>query len=198
MSGNIERLAETRQQKRKRLGREQAALEGFGQPVDSTPHMARKFDPEACPLGYDPDIWSLSLLWDQIMSKYHHDGYYGLPVIYGHLEKTIKTSRLRDRHMGASKHDPDKRAWYWLLEQMITRWWDYEMDSDKPEFAINDFCTLAEFSYMEEQIKEDLDRERPRKTHPATTRVVDPEIRQRNIDKRKERIRRWEETGRTR
>jgi hypothetical protein len=75
---------ETDQQRRKVRGQERTQ--------DRTFRPARKLDPQACPPGYDPEVWSLTLLFEQLSAAAGVITLRG-PLLYSMLEQ--RTTELR-------------------------------------------------------------------------------------------------------
>jgi hypothetical protein len=113
------------------------------------PRLARKFDPDTCPSGYDPDVWGLALFWVQCRDKYKHVGP-GPVIVYSHLEKVVHEFALRQ--MALRNETDDDIPWVRLVKLMIEYFWDYDMNPSQPAGALNDFVAAGEFGDLRDMV----------------------------------------------
>ncbi len=115
----------------------------------SAPRMARQFDPDSCPPGYDGDVWDLALYWTQLRNKYLHPGP-GTVIVYAELERAVRTHAVREMKLrNATDSDP---AWVRLLKLMIGEFWDHEMNPSQPAGALNDFVSAGMFTGLRDTV----------------------------------------------
>lgn len=164
----------SRQQQRKERGRQELASGG-------APRPAKKVDLDACPQGYDPDIWHLALYFRQVAQattrretlnekiQLEH----GLPVIYAYLERACEPFRdwfasrqekvaagalgrsgkpLRPVYVGSSKKTVHvAENWVEVVEQAIT--WHFQKYYED-EYAADTFCQPETFRAMIRESRE--------------------------------------------
>lgn len=95
------------------------------------------YDRDKMPEGLDPEIWHLTLFFDQIAESYTC-GIPGRPIVYMELSTRINASHIREKFT----------HWSGIVEDMIQRFWDHELDPGKNQYAINEFCSAGTFSYL--------------------------------------------------
>lgn len=83
------------------------------------------------------DIWHLMLHFEQEGEKYHC-GSSGRPKIYALLSSRIEAS-------GIQKKD---NHWITTVADMITRFWGYELEVGKSDYAIEEFVRLDVFNHL--------------------------------------------------
>jgi len=95
------------------------------------------YDRDKMPDGLDPEIWHLTLYFEQEAERYQANTI-GRPIIYTELSNRINASSVRQNFI----------HWSGIVEDMITRFWAYELDPGKNQYAINEFCGADTFSYL--------------------------------------------------
>jgi hypothetical protein len=117
--------------------------------------VARKFDPDAVPSGWNLDVWDVALFFEAVGEGYGHVSN-GRPIIYTYLEKQVtRKGWLEDVAKNQpSVHDPQLKKWVWMLREMIQHWWDYEMDVSRAGSAVNEFCSPVTFDRVLYRIQE--------------------------------------------
>src|SRR5581483_8981614 len=127
-----------------------------GQPVS---RPARRADPDACPSGYDQDIWGLVLLFGQLAAA---DGIHlaaGRPLLYAMLEERVRELQARlekaqklEPRSGWWSATPGKRfgTWQELAEAAIRfEWANFRQD----QYAADWFCDPTRFREMIRQVR---------------------------------------------
>lgn len=121
------------------------------------------YDRDKMPDGLDPEIWHLTLFFEQAGEEIGHAGSAGRPIIYTELSNRINASSIRS----SAVH------WPGIIEDMITRFWSYELDSSKTSYAINEFCKVDTFDYLLKWVKAQRDRQL---LIDSGTRITQPEV----------------------
>jgi hypothetical protein len=150
-------------------------------PASAAPRVARKPDLDACPPGWDPDVWHLALYFKQVAEsttrretldekiRLEH----GLPLTYAYLERACEPFRawfsrrqagitageksrsgrpLRPVYVGSSTKDVHvAENWVEVVEQAI-RWHFAKYYED--EYAADTFCAPAIFRDMIRESRE--------------------------------------------
>lgn len=89
------------------------------------------------PEGLDPEIWHLTLYFEQVGERLGA-GTIGRPIVYTELSNRINASNIRVNFI----------HWPGIVEDMIIRFWEYELDTSKTAYAINEFCKVDVFDYL--------------------------------------------------
>lgn len=118
--------------------------------------VAKKWDRDACPPGWDAVIWHLTLFFEQSGEAYGHSSN-GRPVIYTLLEHRVDSTDTRNHVGRLADRAEDDQPWVRLVKRMITYFWDWQMDPDKPRNAINDFTQLGEFLDLRDTIIQNIE-----------------------------------------
>jgi hypothetical protein len=95
------------------------------------------YDRDKMPEGLDPEIWHLTLFFDQEAEKYNCSTI-GRPIVYTELSTRINASNIRSNFI----------HWSGIVEDMISRFWAYELDPSRSRYAVSDFCGADTFSYL--------------------------------------------------
>jgi hypothetical protein len=137
------------------------------QPVRSV-RLARVPDQDACPSGYDPYVWDMTILFDQLAEKHDVQLALGRPMIYAKLlrrmEELRDTLADRDRRGMPWKHNglPMPRG-VWSIDgvtrvdtwQRLGRaairyeWKTYDQDT----YAVDWFCGRVRFWEMISEVR---------------------------------------------
>lgn len=131
------------------------------------PAERQLYDRDKMPEGLDPEIWHLALFFEQTGEKIGKTGVAGRPIIYTELSNRISISNIRSKFV----------HWSGIIEDMIERFWGYELDVSKSAYAINEFCKFDTFDYIlswivSQRNRQDLVDSAERISQP------DPEIRE--------------------
>lgn len=102
---------------------------------------ALSYDRDKMPPGFDPEVWNLTLLFEQEAEKWGHS-IIGRPIIYMELNHRVNISGIRNKFV----------MWNDIITEMIETFWAYEIDPDKSFYAINEFCRLDVFEQLLDQI----------------------------------------------
>jgi len=121
---------------------------------------ARKFDVNACPRGWDADVWDLTLFWEQKREEYDHTGP-GRPIIYMHLEDVVRRSGIRDR--GYVDFENKLPGWVKVMRVLIAYFWDWEEEAaTNPENCLSLFTQLPYFNETVDYLLRKAAKERRR------------------------------------
>jgi hypothetical protein len=150
------------------------SYQGHSQDASAGPRPARKPDPDSCPPGYDPAVWSLALLFRQTAQKtirrettdQHIILAHGLPLIYVLLERATPPFRehfaQRQEKVLAGTARP-----FWLGRSVKTlrlaETWDevvaeairyHFREYFEDEYAADYFCNPEVFRTMIREVRE--------------------------------------------
>lgn len=96
------------------------------------------YDRDKMPEGLDPEIWHLTLFFEQTGEEVGKIGVAGRPIVYTELSNRINASNIRMNFI----------HWSGIVEDMIDRFWNYELDIYKTAYAINEFCKVDTFDHL--------------------------------------------------
>lgn len=111
------------------------------------PQSRQLYDRDKMPEGLDPEIWHLTLFFDQEAEKYNCS-IPGRPIVYTELSNRINASDIRAKFI----------HWSGIVEDMIERFWSYELDPSKSQYSVNEFCGADIFSYLLRWVVDDRAR----------------------------------------
>lgn len=120
------------------------------------------YDRDKMPDGLDPEIWHLTLFFEQIGERLGA-GTTGRPIIYTELSNRINASDIRSNFI----------HWPSIVEDMIVRFWEYELDTSKTPYAINEFCKVDAFNYLMKWV---VDNRARQLLIDSGTRVAQPDV----------------------
>jgi len=124
------------------------------------------YDRDKMPDGLDSDIWSLTLLFEQLAEK---DGYSvpARPIVYTELYNRVS----KDPDLSQLLRSDDAQYTrtrvttvydgtpYLLVEKMIHLYWDMSNGFDYYH-SINNFCSIEVFNYLKDYVTETMKREK--------------------------------------
>jgi hypothetical protein len=101
------------------------------------------YDPDKCPAGYDPEVWSLGLLFDQLAKKRGVTLAARMPVIHGVLLKRF--ARFRELVQEKPRKLLDSkgviRPWTDFVSATIRDYWTPSFwGTEYDEYALDDYC----------------------------------------------------------
>lgn len=102
------------------------------------------YDRDKVPDGLDPDVWHLTLLFEDLAEENGHSLNAGRPVAYMEFNNRINSSGIRK----ASPH------WPGIIEEMMQFFWDYVADPDNAYYAVSDFCKIDVFGNLFDTVME--------------------------------------------
>lgn len=108
------------------------------------------YDRDRVPDGLDPDVWHLTLLFEDLAEENGHSLNAGRPVAYMEFNNRINSSDIRKR----SPH------WPGIIEEMMVFFWNYVADPNDSYYAVSEFCKVDVFSNLVDTIMELRERER--------------------------------------
>lgn len=123
------------------------------------------YDRDKMPEGLDPEIWHLTLFFDQMAETLGAVGTAGRPIIYTELSHRIAASNVRENFI----------HWTSVVTDMIVRFWEYELESSKYSYAINEFCKVDTFDYLMRWVVDQRERQLLIDSGTRVTQA-DPEI----------------------
>jgi hypothetical protein len=93
-------------------------------------------DLDAIPPGYDPDLWDLTLFFEQRAEEARCELAAKRLVIYAKLQRRIASSVLRERH-------GDELTG--VVKEMMTEFWDDDVYLASMRYALDQFCGVEYF-----------------------------------------------------
>lgn len=130
------------------------------QSQDHAPRVARKVDPDACPPGWDPDVWRFTLLFEELAERWNIRLAVGRPVIYAKLEQRIEKSGVRNAPESMRRDSKGHvRTWQDLTEAIICEYWTQEPDAKAlgithwDEYATDDFTNFEMFRFCGRKVR---------------------------------------------
>lgn len=112
------------------------------------------YDPDKCPAGYDPEVWSLGLLFDQLAKKRGVTLAARMPVIHGVLLKRFARFRelVQEKPHMLLNSKGDIPPWTEFVSATIRAYWTPGFfGSEYDEYALDDYCDT--FFYYGEQVR---------------------------------------------
>lgn len=109
--------------------------------TDSFRPARKSYDPDACPADRDPDIWSLTLLFEQLAAR---DVDLKAPrgVIYGGIAKRVDQFNIRERQYRDALNQPC--SWQNFMVAVIEEFWSRMWN----EYALDQFIDVSMFRQM--------------------------------------------------
>lgn len=107
------------------------------------------YDRDKMPPGFDPEVWDLTLFFEQQAEHWGHS-IVGRPIVYMELNNRINNSDIRHKFVD----------WHGMIREMIESFWSYELDPDKSYYAINEFCRIDIFNQLSDSIEADRERKK--------------------------------------
>lgn len=109
--------------------------------AEQRPRRERRTTPvidlDAMPRGYEPDLWDLTLYFEQRAEEAWCELAAKRLVIYAKLQRRIASSVLRDRH-------GDELTG--VVKEMMTSFWDDDVWLASMRYALDQFCGVEYFN----------------------------------------------------
>lgn len=137
---DLSRIKEAKDQRAARTGNTSRQ-----RPVKEALNNAGVYDRNACPGGWNADLWYLTLFWEQKREEYRYSGP-GRPVIYTELAHIVEVSGIRDAGYTNFGNLDNLPGWAKVTRATIEYFWDWEeVAATNPEHALSYFCQIGYF-----------------------------------------------------